>query len=149
MLWERDGSGWATSAASDYDPVHVGEYYGGSAWDNQSLFAWDGTPLESLDIFEYVYTGAVAPREIVSVEQVALTVTDGSPVALPATVTVTYNDGTTEHPSVDMVGRGRLDPRTRQLLDPRCHRHRPAGDRHGRRRGARTSCGTPASKTPT
>ncbi|WP_411721029.1 glycosyl hydrolase 53 family protein, partial [Mycetocola sp.] len=99
-LWERDGSGWATSAASDYDPMHVGEFYGGSAWDNQSLFAWDGTPLESLRTFQYVYTGAVAPREIVSVEQVALTVTEGSPVELPETVTVTYNDGTTENPSV-------------------------------------------------
>ncbi|MET4639497.1 glycosyl hydrolase 53 family protein [Mycetocola sp. 2940] len=99
-LWERDGSGWATSAASDYDPVHVGEFYGGSAWDNQSLFAWDGTPLESLRTFQYVYTGAVTPREIVSVEQVARTVSDGSPIELPATVTVTYNDGTTEHPSV-------------------------------------------------
>lgn len=99
-LWERDGSGWATSAASDYDPVHVGEFYGGSAWDNQSLFAWDGTPLESLRTFQYVYTGAVTPREIVSVERVALTLTDGSAVELPATVTVTFNDGTTEHPSV-------------------------------------------------
>ena len=29
-----------------------------------------------------------------------LSVTDGSPVSLPATITVTYNDGTTEHPSV-------------------------------------------------
>ena len=100
VLWERDGSGWATSASASYDPVHVGEWYGGSAWDNQSLFAWDGTPLESLRTFEYVYTGAVAPREIVSVEQVELSVTDGSPVSLPATITVTYNDGTTEHPSV-------------------------------------------------
>ncbi|MDR6906444.1 arabinogalactan endo-1,4-beta-galactosidase [Agromyces sp. 3263] len=100
LLWERDGSGWATSAASDYDPVHVGEYYGGSAWDNQALFAWDGTPVESLRTFEYARTGAVAPREIVSVEQVELSVTDGAPVSLPATITVTYNDGTTEHPSV-------------------------------------------------
>jgi arabinogalactan endo-1,4-beta-galactosidase len=36
----------------------------------------------------------------VSVEQVALTVTDAAPVSLPATITVTYNDGSTEHPSV-------------------------------------------------
>ncbi|GAA1830563.1 glycosyl hydrolase 53 family protein [Agromyces salentinus] len=100
-LWEQFGSGWATSAASEYDPVHVGEFYGGSAWDNQGLFGFDGTALESLRTFEYVRTGAVAPREVVSIEQVALTVTDGSPVALPATITVTYNDGTTEHPAVD------------------------------------------------
>lgn len=94
-LWERDGSGWATSAAASYDPVHVGTWYGGSAWDNQSLFAWDGTPLESLRTFQYVYTGAVAPLEVVSVEQVSLTVDDGSPIALPATVSVGYNDGST------------------------------------------------------
>jgi arabinogalactan endo-1,4-beta-galactosidase len=100
-LWEQYGSGWATSAASDYDPMHVGDSFGGSAWDNQGLFGFDGAALESLRTFEYVRTGAVAPREVVSVEQVALTVTDGSPVTLPATITVTYNDGTTEHPQVD------------------------------------------------
>ncbi|MFC9558606.1 glycosyl hydrolase 53 family protein [Agromyces sp. NPDC056965] len=101
VLWERDGSGWATSAASDYDPVHVGEFYGGSAWDNQSLFAWDGTPLESLRTFEYVVTGAVAPRAITTIEPVALMVTDGSPVTLPETIAVNFNDGSTEHPSVE------------------------------------------------
>jgi arabinogalactan endo-1,4-beta-galactosidase len=100
VLWERDGSGWATSHAFEYDPVHVGEWFGGSAWDNQSLFAWDGTQLESLNTFEYVRTGAVAPREVVSVEQVAVTVTDGTDVSLPSSITVTYNDGTTEQPSV-------------------------------------------------
>ncbi|WP_395245684.1 glycosyl hydrolase 53 family protein [Agromyces sp. MMS24-K17] len=100
LLWEAYGSGWASSAASDYDPVHVGAYYGGSAWDNQALFAWDGTPLESLRTFQYVRTGAVAPREVTSVEQVDLEVTDGSPVALPATIAVSFNDGTTEHPAV-------------------------------------------------
>ncbi|GGI45802.1 arabinogalactan endo-1,4-beta-galactosidase [Agromyces flavus] len=103
-LWEQFGSGWATSAASDYDPVHVGEWYGGSAWDNQSLFAWDGTPLESLRTFEYVHTGAVAPLEVVSVEQPSLSVTDGAPVTLPATIDVTWNDGTVEPQSVTWSG---------------------------------------------
>lgn len=100
VLWERFGSGWATSAAGDYDPLHVGDSYGGSAWDNQALFAWDGTPLESLRTFSYVRTGAVAPREIVSIEDVALTVVDGAPIALPSTLAVDFNDGTTEHHSV-------------------------------------------------
>ena len=99
-LWERDGSGWATSFAGGYDPVNVGDFYGGSSWDNQALFAFDGTALESLRTFEYVRTGAAAPREIVSVEQVAISVTDAAPIALPATITVTYNDSTTEHPAV-------------------------------------------------
>lgn len=101
LLWEQFGSGWATSAASDYDPVHVGEFYGGSAWDNQSLFAWDGTPLESLRTFSYVRTGAVAPREIVSVEEVSLLVVDGDPIALPDTIEIGYNDRTTEQHAVD------------------------------------------------
>lgn len=100
VLWEQFGSGWATSAAGDYDPLHVGDSYGGSAWDNQALFAWDGTPLESLRTFSYVRTGAVAPREIVSIEDVALTVVDGAPIALPPTLAVDFNDGTTEHHAV-------------------------------------------------
>ncbi|MCP2637765.1 glycosyl hydrolase 53 family protein [Microbacterium sp. HD4P20] len=100
VLWEQFGSGWATSAAGDYDPLHVGDSYGGSAWDNQALFAWDGTPLESLRTFSYVRTGAVAPREIVGIEEVDVTVVDGSPIALPATLAVEFNDGTTEHHAV-------------------------------------------------
>jgi arabinogalactan endo-1,4-beta-galactosidase len=99
-LWERDGSGWATSAASAYDPANVGTWYGGSSWDNQSLFSWSGSPLESLSTFSYVRTGAVAPRAVVSVEQPTITVTDGESIVLPKTVAVTYNDGSVEHPNV-------------------------------------------------
>lgn len=99
-LWERDGSGWATSYASSYDPVHVGAFFGGSAWDNQSLFAWDGTPLPSLRTFEYVDTGAVAPREITSIEEPKLSFSEGAEIALPQTVAVEYNDGTVERPLV-------------------------------------------------
>ncbi|MGI9822139.1 glycosyl hydrolase 53 family protein [Agromyces sp. Marseille-Q5079] len=99
-LWEQYGSGWATSAASEYDPVHVGEFYGGSAWDNQGLFGFDGAALESLRTFEYARTGAVAPRVITQVGAVEVTVTDGSPVVLPSTLDVSYNDGTVEHPAV-------------------------------------------------
>ena len=39
MLWERDGSGWASSFAGEYEPVTPAVWYGGSAWDNQALFA--------------------------------------------------------------------------------------------------------------
>ena len=99
-LWERDGSGWASSYAAEYDPDDAGEWYGGSAWDNQALFAFDGTPLESLRVFSYARTGAIAPREVTAVEQPALTVADGADIALPATVTITYNDGTTEAEAV-------------------------------------------------
>lgn len=99
VLWERDGSGWATSFAGDYDP-DAAEWHGGTSWDNQALFDFAGNPLESLRIFRYVRTGAVAPLEVVAVEAVALTVADGEPVELPATVEVTYNDGSVEDRAV-------------------------------------------------
>ncbi|MWV48016.1 arabinogalactan endo-1,4-beta-galactosidase [Rathayibacter sp. VKM Ac-2803] len=104
LLWERDGSGWASSAAGDYDPVHVGEAYGGSAWDNQALFAADGSPLESLSTFRYVDTGAVAPRAVTGVDAVELTVVDGGAVELPETVAVNFNDGSVEDRPVTWSG---------------------------------------------
>ncbi len=50
-LWEEFGSGWASSFASGYDPNDAGQYYGGSAWDNQALFDVEGKPLESLGMY--------------------------------------------------------------------------------------------------
>ncbi|MFJ4038144.1 glycosyl hydrolase 53 family protein [Microbacterium sp. NPDC090007] len=96
VLWERDGSGWATSFAGEYDPEDAGEYFGGSAWDNQSLFDVDGTPLESLRTFAYVRTGAVAPREVTGVDTVRIAVTAGDELLLPERVTVRFSDGTSE-----------------------------------------------------
>ncbi|MDL5486163.1 glycosyl hydrolase 53 family protein [Microbacterium wangruii] len=99
-LWETFGSGWATSAAGEYDPDDAGQWYGGSAWDNQALFAFDGTPLESLQTFRYAHTGATAPRAVSAVEQPVLTRPAGDPIALPATVAITYNDGSVEQEAV-------------------------------------------------
>jgi arabinogalactan endo-1,4-beta-galactosidase len=101
LLWEEFGSGWATSYAAEYDPVDAGVWYGGSSWENQALFAYDGTPLESLRVFEYARTGAVAPLAVVDVEHVFVNVDEGDPVVLPATVAVTYNDGTVEQQAVE------------------------------------------------
>lgn len=100
LLWEEHGSGWASSFAGEYDAHDAGQWFGGSAWDNQAMFAADGTPLESLQVFRYVRTGATAPREVVSVEQVHVTVEDGQDVTLPAAVEVTYNDGSVEDEAV-------------------------------------------------
>lgn len=100
VLWERDGSGWATSYAGEYDPDDAGQWYGGSAWDNQALFGFDGRPLASLDVFTYVRTGATAPRAPLAAEAVAVSVVDGAPVALPSTVAVTFNDRSVEQHAV-------------------------------------------------
>ncbi len=53
-IWEQYGSGWASSYAADYDPEDAGKYYGGSSWDNQAFFDFEGHPLESLKVFNYM-----------------------------------------------------------------------------------------------
>ncbi len=93
LLWEQYGSGWATSASYEY--IHD-ECYGGSAWDNQAMFSFDGTPLESLNVYQYAVNGTVGPRELDGVIAPELTVADGDTITLPATVQVRYTDGITE-----------------------------------------------------
>ena len=56
-IWEKYGSGWASSYASDYDPEDAGLYYGGSSWDNQAFFDFKGHPLDSLNVFKYMRNG--------------------------------------------------------------------------------------------
>ncbi|WP_413452809.1 glycosyl hydrolase 53 family protein [Georgenia phoenicis] len=110
-LWQRDGSGWATTYSQEFydpdggwspdlDPSEWADAYGGSGWDNQALFAHDGTPLESLRVYEYARTGSVGPREVDAVASPQLSVLEGEPVALPATVSVSYTDGTSEEQAV-------------------------------------------------
>jgi len=100
VLWERDGSGWASSFSGEYDPDDAGQWFGGSAWDNQALFSFDGTASDALNIFSYVRTGAQAPRVVESVQPVALQVTEGDAIELPDDVTVRYNDGSSEQQPV-------------------------------------------------
>ncbi len=54
-LWEKNGSGWATKAAGEYQE-DAAQYYGGSSVDNQALFDKDGNPLDSLYLFKYIRT---------------------------------------------------------------------------------------------
>ena len=54
QIWERCGTGWASSFAGEYDPNDAGKYYGGSACVKQALFDEQGYPLESLLTFAYV-----------------------------------------------------------------------------------------------
>ena len=55
-LWEEFGSGWASSFAGEYDP-DAGQWYGGSAVDNQAMFDPQGRPLESLLVFALARSG--------------------------------------------------------------------------------------------
>ncbi|MFU0826575.1 MAG: Arabinogalactan endo-beta-1,4-galactanase [Lachnoclostridium sp.] len=56
-IWEKYGSGWASSYAADYDPTDAGLYYGGCSWDNQAMFDFDGHPLPSLNVFKFLKYG--------------------------------------------------------------------------------------------
>jgi arabinogalactan endo-1,4-beta-galactosidase len=91
--WEKYGSGWASSYAAGYDPKDAGKYYGGCAVDNQAMFGPDGRPLESLRIFNLVRYGNEVPVEIVSVQDVDVSILAGETFDLPQTVKAVMNDG--------------------------------------------------------
>lgn len=55
--WEEKGSGWASSYCGSYDADDAGKWYGGSSWDNQAMFDFTGKPLESINVYKYVYSG--------------------------------------------------------------------------------------------
>ncbi len=52
ILWQKYGSGWATPYAADYDAS--AKDAGGSSWDNQSLFDFQGNALPSLKVFKQI-----------------------------------------------------------------------------------------------
>ncbi len=58
-LWESYGCGWASSYSAEYDPDDAGQYFGGSAVDNQAFFGADGKALPSLHVFKNVITGSM------------------------------------------------------------------------------------------
>lgn len=90
-VWERHGSGWASSYASDYDPDDAGKYYGGSSWDNQALFDFEGKPLASLAVFRLMKEGASPDIRIDSVADPYPTVKIGDEVPLPGQIAA-YDD---------------------------------------------------------
>ena len=91
--WEEFGSGWASSYAYAYDPVNVGTYYGGSAWDNQSMFDFDGKPMASLNVFKYLTTGTTGYEdEIIMIESLEVEIVAGGTLNLPATARATHTD---------------------------------------------------------
>lgn len=91
-LWEKYGSGWASSYASGYDPKDAGQYYGGCSWDNQAMFDFTGHPLASLNVFKYLKYGATAPLAVDSIPEVTVACNIGTDPVLPDTVSVIYND---------------------------------------------------------
>ena len=98
-LWEKYGSGWASSYSGNYDE-DAGTWYGGSAVDNEGLFDFNGKALESLNVFKYVYTGTTAPVLVSSVACEGVTFEVDDEIILPAKATATYVDGSTKEVDV-------------------------------------------------
>lgn len=95
-IWETYGSGWASSYASEYDPKDAGVWYGGSAIDNQAWFDFDGHPLPTANIFNYVKTGTIAPVVLETIVVPEVTVHFGEAIIYPEEVTCRYSDGSEE-----------------------------------------------------
>lgn len=98
--WESKGSGWASSYASGYDPKDAGQYYGGSSWDNQALFDYEGHPLASLQVFKYLQCGTIVETVIDHVQPIEINVDLGGEVVIPEQVPVICNDRSVEEHTV-------------------------------------------------
>lgn len=99
-IWEENGSGWASSYASKYDPNDAGQYYGGSAWDNQAMFDFEGKPLESINVYKYVFSGTTAKKTINAVPDMSYEAGIGTEITLPDTIGAEMIDGSTEQIAV-------------------------------------------------
>lgn len=99
-VWEKYGSGWASSYSVEYDPTDAGRWYGGGAVDNQAWFDFSGQALATAKAYSYIRTGAIAAsrrNEIANVEnKIEMEVNVGDEIIWPdgSQVVVTFNDGT-------------------------------------------------------
>ena len=91
-IWEKHGSGWASSFAAGYDPDDAGRYYGGCAVDNQAMFGPDGRPLESLRVFNLVRFGNETETAVDAVEDTFVTIDLNAEITLPETVSAVMTD---------------------------------------------------------
>ena len=85
-IWEKYGSGWASSYSGSYDPKDAGKYY--------AMFDFTGHPLDSLKVFRELKYGATAPLAVEKVPDVEVSCNVGAELALPETAQVVYNDKT-------------------------------------------------------
>ena len=90
--WEEFGSGWATSAAADYDK-NVGEWYGGSAVDNEGVFDFDGKALPTLEIYNMIRYGTTAADYAVAAVDVSTEIDLGDEIEAPDSVKIVMASG--------------------------------------------------------
>ena len=96
LLWEKYGSGWATSYAKDYDPDDAGQWYGGCAVDNQAFFDSKGRAIESLKVFGLMKNGNTVENKADAIEDVNLIFDLNGEVEMPTTVNAVMLDNSKE-----------------------------------------------------
>ena len=100
-LWEKYGSGWASSHAAEYDPDDAGQWYGGCAVDNQAFFDAEGHANEALKVFALVRTGNEVENRADAIEDVNLILDLNGDVILPETVNAIMLDNSKQEIPVE------------------------------------------------
>ena len=100
-LWQKYGSGWASSYAGAYDPNDAGKWYGGCAVDNQAFFDENGNALESLKVFSLVKEGNLVENKADAVEDTELIVDLNGEIVLPDLVNAIMLDNSKQQIPVE------------------------------------------------
>ncbi len=98
--WKLYGAGWGSIFAKEFDPEMAEDEKGGGTWDNQAYFDFEGHVLPSINVYKWVYTGAVGPVKVSTVSKASCTMNYGETPQLPAAVTVSLNNGETVQAAV-------------------------------------------------
>ncbi len=91
-LWEKHGSGWASSYAREYDPDDAGKWYGGCAVENQAFFDAQGKVTEALKVFGLVRKGNTVENKADAIEDVNLILDLNGEIVLPEKVNAVMLD---------------------------------------------------------
>ena len=103
-LWQKHGSGWATSYAAEYDPDDAGQWYGGCSVDNQAFFDANGKALESLKVFSLMRNGNNIDIKADAIEDTDLIIDLNGEIFMPELVNAIMTDNSREQISVEWIG---------------------------------------------
>ena len=108
-IWEKHGSGWASSYAGDYDPDDAGQWYGGNAVDNQAFFDKEGKPIESLKVFGLVREGNVVENKANALEDTNLIIDLNGQIVLPEKINAVMLDNSKQEVEVEWTQMAKVE----------------------------------------
>ena len=108
-IWEKYGSGWASSYSAEYDPDDAGKWYGGCSVDNQAFFDANGKARESLKLFTLVREGNEIEIKADAIEDVTLILDLNGDIYLPDKVNVVMSDNSKKEIPVNWTKMAKKD----------------------------------------